>query len=257
IGLWMGYTSAAIAVVTGVVALVAAGGFVFALAYLLVNAAPALIMTFLAQHNRIGSDGQTEWYPPGMLITALVGIAAAMFLSLFAIYLDSPGGAEGLLRRGLETAFRQLGAPGAAGNADASATAAVMAQFMPGVVAASWMAMVIINGVLAQGLLVRFGRNLRPSLRMADIDLPPWLLGAVAIALAGAFMPGNAHFLGANLFLIFMPAYVLAGLGVVHALAARLASRGLLLTATYALALLLGWPLVIAALLGLAEPWLN
>jgi hypothetical protein len=258
IGLWMGYTSVAIAAVTAVIVLAAAGGFLFALAYLLVNAAPALLMTYLAQHSRTDAEGTTEWYPPGLLITWLVCLAAAAFLGLAIAYADAPGGAEGLLRRGLESAFRQLGAPGSStDNPAIGDAAAAIARFMPGIVAGSWMAMVVVNGVLAQGLLVRFKRHLRPSPQMADIDLPTWLLGAVAIGLIGAFMPGNAGFLGANLFLIFMPAYVLAGLGVVHALSARLTSRGLLLTATYTLLLLFGWPLIIAALLGLAEPWLN
>jgi len=255
IGLWMGYTSAAIAAVTAVIGLAVAGGFLFAIAYLIVNAAPALLMTYLAQHSRLGADGEREWYPPGLLITWLAGLAALIFLALSVFYADAPGGIEGMLRRGLEAAFSQLGAPGyAPGAGDA---VAALARFMPGVIAASWMAMVVINGVLAQGLLARLHRNLRPSPRMAEIDLPQWLIGAVAIALIGAFMPGNPRFVGANLFLILMPAYVMAGLGVVHALTARMASRGLLLTATYTLVLLFGWPLIIAALLGLAEPWLN
>jgi hypothetical protein len=254
IGLWIGSASAAIAAVTAVVVLAVVGGFLFAIAYLIVNAAPALLMTYLAQHSRIGADGEREWYPPGLLITWLVGLAALTFLALSLFYADVPGGIEGMLHRGLDAAFSQLGAPTDAASNEA---VAALARFMPGVIAASWIAMVVINGVLAQGLLARFGRNLRPSPRMAEIDLPPWLIGAVAIALVGAFMPGHPRFIGANLFLILMPAYVLAGLGVVHALTARMASRGLLLTATYALVLLSGWPLIIAALLGLAEPWLN
>jgi hypothetical protein len=256
VGMWMGTASAAAAVITATVVLAAAGGFLFALAYLLVNAAPALLMTYLAQHNRPGTDGRIEWYPPGLLITWLVSLGALIFLGLYIFHAGEPGGAEGVLRRALEGGFLQLAAPGT-DNAALGDVAALLARFLPGVVATSWIGMVIINGVLAQGLLVRFQRNVRPSPQMADIDLPRWLLGATAIALAGSFMPGNPAFLGGNLFLIFILAYALAGLGVLHVLTAHTASRTLLLAITYALVFMFGWPLIIAALLGLAEPWLN
>jgi hypothetical protein len=256
VGLWMGTASAAVAVITATIVLAAAGGFLFALAYLLVNAAPALLMTYLAQLNRPGTDGQVQWYPAGQLVTWLVCTGALVFLGMYFFYAGEPGGAEGVLRRGLENGFLQLAAPGAE-NAALGDVAALLARFLPGVIAASWIGMVIINGVLAQGLLVRFQRNLRPSPQMSEIDLPPWLLGAIAIAFIGCLMPGNAAFLGGNFFLIFILAYALAGLGVLHVLTSRAANRTLLLTTTYALVFMFGWPLVIAALLGLAEPWIN
>ena len=54
------------------------------------------------------------------------------------------------------------------------------------------------------------------------------------------------------------PAFLLlAGLGVVHALLARSSNRTVALVATYAFLFVFGWPLVIVALLGAAEPWLN
>jgi len=58
VGLWMGATSAVIAALTGAIALAAGGGFVFAVAYLLVNAVPAVLITYLAQHNRQREDGR-------------------------------------------------------------------------------------------------------------------------------------------------------------------------------------------------------
>jgi Predicted membrane protein (DUF2232) len=256
VGLWLGAGAAALAAAVAVAVLVVISGFVFALAYVAANALPAVVITWLAQHNRRTADGHVEWLPAGLLVAWLVGLTAAAFLIICLALSGPAGGAEGLVRRFIEAGLQALTAQELDPEI-VSATAAALARFFPGVAAASWMAMTIANGVLAQGLLARFGCNLRPSPKMAEIDLPSWLRPALAIAALGAFFPGTAGFLGGNLVVIFVVAFALAGLGVIHALVASLSSRGLLLGATYALLFLFGWPIVIAALLGLAEPWLN
>jgi hypothetical protein len=51
---------------------------------------------------------------------------------------------------------------------------------------------------------------------------------------------------------LFM-AYALVGLAVLHSITARLAFRSFIIGAVWALVLVLGWPLVLAAILGLAD----
>ncbi len=256
-GLWLGFAGALVAGIAAVVALAAAGGVVFALVYAVANAAPVVIVSYLAQLNRASGEGDTEWYPPGWLIAWLLGIAMSAFLLLNLILAGEPGGAEGTVRNFVEAALRQLAIPGSAAPTNVGAFAAVVARFFPGVIADSWMMMVIANAILAQGLLVRFGRNLRPSPSMAEIDLPSWVTGATVIAAIGSFLPGAAGFVGGNLVLMAVLAFALAGLGVVHALLVHRANRNLALVATYGFLFIFGWPLVIIALLGAAEPWLN
>jgi hypothetical protein len=220
------------------------------------NAAPAVAVSYLAQLNRPTADGGTEWYPPGHLIGWLIGMAMAALLLMTLAFAGEPGGAEGLVRNFVETALRQL-VPADQGAEALGAMATVVARFFPGVVADSWIMMVLANAVLAQGLLSRFGRNRRPSPDMADIELPSLVMGATAVAAIGSFMPGIAGFLGGNLVLVAVLAFALAGLGVVHALVARSPSRTVALIATYTFLFIFGWPIVIVAILGAAEPWLN
>jgi hypothetical protein len=256
VGLWMGASAAALAGAVAVAALALAGGFTFAAVYFLINALPAGLMTFLAQLNRRTPEGAIEWFPAGALVTVLVGLGAAAFLAFYALFLGEPGGAEGVLGRMIAGGFSAF----IAGDVDAdtlSTMAAALARVFPGIVIASWLSMILANAVLAQGLLARFQRNFRPTPAMADIDLPAWLRGAFVIALLGAFMPGHAAFLGTNLAVILALAYALAGLGVMHALLRTSPHRGPLLGAAYAFMFVFGWPVIIAALLGLAEPWLN
>jgi hypothetical protein len=256
VGLWVGATGAAFAGLVAVASLALAGGFTFAGAYFLINALPAALMTGLAQLNRPAADGGIEWLSPGALVTALIGLGVAAFSAFYALLLGEPGGAEGVLGRVIGDGFRAFIGTDVDADSLAAMTAA-LARVFPGIVIASWLTMILANAVLAQGLLARFGRNFRPSPAMADIDLPGWLRGAFAISLAGAFMPGHAAFVGTNLAVILALAYALAGLGVMHALLRTSPHRGPLLGAAYAFMFVFGWPLIIAMLLGLAEPWLN
>ncbi len=256
VGLWMGVGGAVLAGAVAVAALAVAGGFTFAAAYLLINALPASVMTWLAQLNRPSPDGGVEWFPAGALATVLVGLGVAAFLGFYTLLLGEPGGAEGVLGRMIADGFRLLAGPDVDGDT-VTAAATAIARIFPGIVTGSWLIMILANGVLAQGLLARFRRNIRPAPAMADIDLPPWLRTALAIALIGAVLPGHAGFLGTNIALILALAYALAGLGVVHALLRHSPHRGALLSVTYGFMFVFGWPVLIAALLGFAEPWLN
>jgi Predicted membrane protein (DUF2232) len=256
IGLWMGATGAVLASVVALATLALAGGVTFAAAYVLINALPAALMTWLAQINRPTQEGGIEWLPAGSLVTALAGLGVAAFLAFYALLLGEPGGAEGVLGRMIADGFSAfLGSDVDA--ASLKAMAAALARIFPGIVIVSWLAMILANAVLAQGVLKRFQRNFRPAPAMAEIDLPAWLRGALAICVIGAFLPGHAGFVGTNLTVILALAYALAGLGVIHALLGRSPHRGPLLGAAYAFMFVFGWPVIIAALLGLAEPWLN
>lgn len=256
IGLWFGFAGAAMAGAMAAAALAFAGGLVFTLVYGVANAAPAVAMSYLAQLNRPAADGSTEWYPPGQLIGWLVGTAMTAFLMMTLVFAGESGGAEGIIRNFVETALRSL-VPAGQASEGLGGVATLVARFFPGVVADSWIVMVLANLVLAQGLLTRFGRNLRPTPGMPEIELPSWLTGATAVAAIGSFLPGTAGFVGGNIVLMAVLAFALAGLGVVHALVAQSPSRTIALVATYTFLFIFGWPVVILAVLGAAEPWLN
>ena len=74
----------------------------------------------------------------------------------------------------------------AAGTGDAESGVAQVvdsfAQVFPGMVVVSWLTMAIVNAALAQGVLMRFGRNLRPAMRVAEVELPHWTPMLLAVA---------------------------------------------------------------------------
>jgi len=68
-----------------------------------------------------------------------------------------------------------IAAIAAALKADGPELDAAGCLVIPGMIAASWMIMLVANAALAQGLLARFGANWRPSPDLAGLDLPLWV----------------------------------------------------------------------------------
>jgi Predicted membrane protein (DUF2232) len=255
-GFSLGVKAALIAVATGIAAVFAAGGFAFALFFAVVNALPVVLITRQALLSRQGADGRTEWYPPGLLVMTLAYIAAAAFVLLLVLSSGMDGGLEGYTRATLTHALKLFAPPDMPEDA-MPALAAVMARYMPGLVAVTWIQMIAISAVFAQALVSLLRKNMRPSPRMSDIALPQWLSVAAAIAAIGAFMPGLSGFLGANLLLIALAAFVFAGFAVIHTAAATWSAKGsssrIWLVLVYAFTLAFTWPAVLVAVLGVAD----
>lgn len=249
-GLTAGLPAAAIAVAVATVGLLvlteAGGWWVFPLAF----GAPVLVLVQRALLARdgteVGRPGGLVWYPPGLLTVWLAGVAAV--LSVVASIL---GGAEfrANLVASLEASMTQFRQPVSPEQLDSAAGAFI--ALLP----AGWMVMLALNLGLAQALAVRFGRNLRPTPRLAELELPAWFAGAFGAALVLGLLPGEFGQIGAGLAVIAAMAYLLHGLGVVHWWAARARSPGLVLVWVYLLVGLFTPAAAILVVLGLVDTW--
>jgi hypothetical protein len=252
-GLWLGVGAAAIAGLSGAVVLFAASDGLGAVLFAALNAVPVLLLVRQALLARRASDGTLSWYPPGRLTVwltalAIAGIGAALLL------LGGPEGLQAVLRDVIARALDRL----SEGNLpDRDRVAATLALLIPGIAAASWMIMAVVNGALAQGVLARFGAAWRPSPDLAALSLPRWLSAALGIAAVAILLGGTWRFLGINLVIALSVPFCLGGLAVLHAAARRLPHPGIALAAFYTLAGMFGWPLLVAAMLGLVEAWLG
>jgi hypothetical protein len=253
-GLWLGTTGAAIAGLAATLVLFAASDMLAAALFAALNAVPVAILVRQALLARRQRDGSIRWYPPGLLVAWLTTMA----LSGIGVALIVMGGPENLqaeLRNVVATTLDRLAEPSAI--PDRAALADAVALVVPGVVAASWMVMTVINGVLAQGLVARFSANWRPSPELVRLALPVWLSIALSVATAASFIAGTPRFLAVNTMIVLLVPFGLAGLAVLHAAARRLSHPTALLIGFYVFAGLFGWPLLAAALLGLFETWLR
>jgi len=256
VGLWFGFAATALAGAAGAgVVLIATGSVVGMGGYVLTGAVPAAFVVRQALLARQTESGDVEWYPPGLLLLGLTGFGIAAFFVAVVLALGEPGGLEGMVRRTLQGMARQLAAPGAE---PPPPDAFWLAPVLPGLVVVSWLTMTIVNGALAQGLLMRFGRNRRPPMRLADMELPGWVVLAFAGMVAAAtVLPGGIGFLALNVALVLSLPFGLAGLSVVHAFASRQTAKVALLVGFYLFLFLFGWPILFLIGLGVIEQWIG
>ena len=240
------------------------GGMVLPLTFLVVAALPAVVIGRQALLSRQRADGGIEWYPPGRLLLILTGLGLGLVTAatVLAAVFGGDGGLKGLVRdllAGPLTAFLAAsGAPGApeAAGGTGSAVADGVASVLPGVVAVSWLVMVVTNGLFAQALLVRLNRLMRPPLRMTELSLPDWApLVLAATAVGAATLEGEAGFLLVNLALVMVVPFFFAGLSVVHAFAARYPARMAILVGFYLMLFVLAWSVIAVIGLGVIEQW--
>jgi len=260
VGFGLGPRAATIAALIGFFATGLFGGAMIAGFYGFIHALPAWAIVTLvmrkdeAQHERKG-DG---WQSPGTALSAIALLGGGALLAVSIGAGDS--GLEGLIATHLDSAFAGM-APNM-GAADRGELVAVLTPVFPGALGASWAAMTVLNGVIAQGFLVRVGRNLRPSPLYADLALPNWaswpLVIAAAAAVAGSGLGhGELGYVGRNMAMVFAAPYFFLGLAVVHTLARRVAFTGPVLVALYMVILVSGWAAVVVAGIGIAEQWVG
>jgi hypothetical protein len=252
-----GNRAVVLAGLTGLAAILAVSGNLLVTAsYIVSSMAPAILVVRQSLLARTHDDGHVEWYPPGLLLTGLTSLGLAALVVAALVSLGEPGGLEGAVRDALDAmAGRFAALLGDTGDAGRDAVGAV-AMVLPSMVVLSWLTMVVINAALAQGLLMRFGRNRRPAMRMAGIDLPHRLTPVLAVAAAGAvLLPGVAGYLAFNTALILAFPFAFAGLAVMHAFAARQPARVAILVGFYVFLFLFGWPIPLVAGLGVIEQW--
>lgn len=232
VGLGLGVVPAGIAGAGGTVIAGLAGSGTLGAIFLGVFAVPVVVMVRQALLRRpappagdAAAGGADEWYPIGSVVSLLAALVAATLVVAVTVGVGHQEDLRQVVSDMLEQALAVL-AP-TLGDLDQDRMAAIMTPLFPGTVGTSWLLMLVANGALAQGILVKAGRNLRPRTRYVTMTLPDWaswaLVAAAAVTLLGS---GNLEYMGQNLALILALPFFLLGLAVAHAVARRLPQRG-------------------------------
>jgi hypothetical protein len=248
-GLWLGAGAAVVAGAAATLMLFAASDLLASAMFAALNAVPVALLVRQALLARQREDGVTVWYPPGLLTAWLTAFALVGLGTAIAV-LGGPAEMQAQLRLIVETALQRLPYPT---NPEMTGIADGLAVVIPGIVVASWMVMAAVNGILAQGLLTRFGLNWRPAPDPAALELPLWIAFALAIGSGLTLFPGGSRFVGINMMVALSVPFSLSGLAVIHAGVRRLKHPRAALIVFYIAAALFGWPLFVAAALGLFE----
>ncbi|MDX1483001.1 MAG: DUF2232 domain-containing protein [Alphaproteobacteria bacterium] len=255
VGFGLGLTACALAVAAALLTAAVLGGLSGMLLFAVIYGVPALMIVRFALLSRPNAEGQTEWYPPGLLLTWIALYAAGAFVAT-AIFITGPDGLERAISQHIDSLREIFPRSGQDGAPIDQALAATKPLF-PFLVATWWMAFTIVNGTLAQGVLERRGLALRPSPDLTTTALPHWFAGVMVAAIVVALLgSGWLSFLGGNVARILCVPYFLVGLAVVHSVSTAWPGRRAILFAVYLLLLLLGWiAVVVVAGLGFLDYW--
>jgi hypothetical protein len=257
VGLSLGVKATLIAGGTAALAASAADGLRTGVEFCLLEVAPvAMLVTQALRRSPQGTAA--AWGSPGALAIALVMLGAVVLAAGAGMLAGSDIGVAGTVRDfitgQLNTAFEAAPVAGASPY-NAKEIADLVAPLFPAMAIGCWLFMTMVNGVLAQGALARFRLNRRPSPDIAGLTLPRWFFVPIAAcAVLATLAQGDVAYLAINLLPILAIGYVLAGLGLLHALLRRYAGRLFVLVPAY-VSLVFGWPVLLLAACGIIDQW--
>ncbi|HCK17419.1 MAG TPA: DUF2232 domain-containing protein, partial [Thalassospira sp.] len=126
--------------------------------------------------------------------------------------------------------------------------------YFPAIAAVSWLLMLFANAAIAQAILVRAGKNLRPTPSMATFALPGWSLFVFALAgFTVGFADGSLAYVARNVAVVLAVPFLFQGLALVHGQAARWPQKRVILTVFYIVAVLSTWSFIAITGLGIVE----
>ena len=239
------------------------------LSYLGLLARPAPALPALAHPGAAAPPGAQaapdalEWYPVGRLVVWAALLATAVVTaSLINIGLDADSIRTGL-KRSLEQIMRiQMGIPADApldipGLADSRRLLDVFAIVFPPAAAVLATLTNLVNLWLAARVVKISGLLKRPWPDLAAISFPPAVTALLGAAIAGSFVPGLIGLIAGVLVATMLTAYAVLGFAVLHKITGGMLGRGFVLAAAYAAVGVLGWPVLVMTLLGLADTLLD
>jgi len=258
-----------VAVAFGTLSLAVALNYWIAFVYLASVAVPAYVLAYMSMLGReaapatAGAAPQMEWYPVGRLVLwaalmafALVAVVVLQFGTSFEGYQTAIRGTfERVLKLQARIAQDQpLKLPGVQ-NPEAFLN--MLVAIMPPAAAVLSMLTSLINLWLAGRVARVSGRLRRPWPDLTYVSLPMTAVVMLGAALAISFMSGMAGFLAAIAIAVLLVAYSIVGFSVLHAITRNAGARTWILTGVWIAVLVLGWPLLFIAMLGLADSVFN
>ena len=191
-----------------------------------------------------------EWYPVGRILLWIAGFAILTTIAALLTLGSDAEAISGALRRGL---LRMLGPRDAESAGDVERWVDALVVVAPAAAATVAMMTLTLNLWLAAKITATSARLHRPWPDLRSAALPPMTLVALSIALAFCFAGGLPALLAQIVATALMMAYAFTGFAVLHTLTLALKSRAFLLSCTYAIVMMFGWPVLAMVALGVTD----
>ncbi len=251
-GLGLGALPGAAASAVGILAVLAIHNPESAAIYAMSFGFPVAILVRQAMLSR-NVDGTTHWYPAGYLTATLTMIGLVLAVAYTAIL-------PMLQVQEQATAMMRVLAENFASGTDGVTVEQLMEQvgwvmrLLPGMLTGIWMLALLAGGAVAQTLLEKIKRNLRPRPNFAEILLPNWMATVAAVIMAVAvFAPDPIGDYAMSMAFAACFGFLVQGLTVVHAFNRKIKGGKILLVIFYMLVVAPIWPVMLVVLLGAVE----
>ena len=202
-------------------------------------------LALLARPVVNGGGGALEWYPVGRLVLWAAVLGTLIVAAAVPNFGTDQESLQAALRKTYERILRD------------QALIDVLVVAVPPAAAVFSTVTNVFNLWLAARAVKISGRLKRPWPDLAALTLPPSSSALLAAAIAGSFLPDLPGVLAGVLAASLLMAFAILGFAVLHAVTRGMRARIVMLTALYAAAIVLGWPVLAMAILGLAEILLN
>ena len=214
-------------------------------------------LVLLARAPDGGPPGQLEWYPAGRIVLWAAASAAVAIAMAVPFIGGDAASFHATLKAFLETIEARLTAAGDLGPGKLFENIDLLVSVMPALVATLTTAVLLINTCLAARIVEMSGQLRRPWPPLSMITFPSTAPVILAVALAGMFLPGLPSVMSVVAAGALTMAFAVLGFAVLHVLTRNIRGRAMLLTAVYCAVIFFTWPVLILALLGLADTALD
>lgn len=218
------------------------------LSHLALLGRPVAAAEAVAGHPAASDPVAMEWYPAGRILLWAAGFAAVTTMAALLTLGTDGDTILAALRRALT---RVLGSSDSTANSEQVVNALV--SIAPSAAAIVAILTLTINIWLAGRITVTSSRLHRPWPDLRTAALPPMTLVALCVALALCFAGGIVGIFAQIISASLLMAYALTGFAALHMLTTGMKSRVMVLVMAYAMVLVLGWPIIAMAGLGLAD----
>jgi hypothetical protein len=229
---------------TAIVAILS-GAFFLAVAVISFGAWWLAYLTLLARPATNGGGSELEWYPVGRLMLWAAAIGTLVVIAAVPNF----GTDQASLQAGLRKSYARI-------LRDPS-TIDLLVIVVPPAAAVFSTITSLFNLWLAARIVKISGRLTRPWPELSAFTLPPTTLGFLAIAIGASFLPDLVGILSGACAASLVMILAILGFAVLHSVTRGMSSRAIVLAGVYAAAVVLGWPLLLIALVGLAETMLD
>jgi hypothetical protein len=254
-GLGNGGKPAAIAAFSGILFATFLGGPITGCIYAIMNAFPSWLAVRLVLTSRT-RDGHEEWFPLGHILSTFSVYGSVLFVLGVMFVLSPTESLPQMVEDFLSATVKAMGP--LLSPAQVEVFVSSLKQLFPAMVLVSWMLMTVINATLAQGVLAKSGRALRPSPRYGELTLPDFASWAFVVCAAITVVTsGDIEYLARNMTIVMALPFFALGLTVVHKAVRLTRFAGALLAGFYLLLLLSIWVALPVIGLGLIEQWVG